>query len=101
MPISHDLNQQGIVFYISGELDHHAAHDMILYLSNQIALNRSKSVEIDFSSLSFMDSSGLAVVINAKRFAERAGSELVVRDVPAHAMRIFRAACLENIISFV
>ena len=101
MTISHELNQSGLVFHLIGELDHHTAHDAIMYVSQQISLNRSRSVEINFKGVTFMDSSGLAVVLNAKRFADRGGNRLQIREVPPHAMKIFRAAKLDKMIPFI
>ena len=101
MNITHELRHTELVFNLSGELDHHMAHEVILYLSQQISLNRSRIVVIDFSEVTFMDSSGLAVVLNAKRFTDRIGGHLSIKDVPVQAMKIFNAANLERIISFV
>lgn len=100
MTISHELSQSGLVFYFTGELDHHTAHEAITYVSQQISLNRSKSVEMNFKGVTFMDSSGLAVVLNAKRLTDRSGNRLRVHDVPPHAMKIFRAAQLDKMIPF-
>ena len=47
-----------------------------------------------------MDSSGLAVVVNFQRALGRNGRRLVVRGVPPHPMRIFRAAHLDKRIAF-
>ena len=101
MGISHELRQAELIFQLSGELDHHLAHEAILYLSQQISLNRPRVISIDFSGVTFMDSSGLAVVLNAKRCAERVGGHLSVKEVPVQAMKIFNAANLQRMISFV
>ena len=101
MKISHELTANALVIYLAGELDHHAAHDAIAYVSRQVSLNRGKQVELNLSGLTFMDSSGLAVAVNAKRATDRAGSAFAVRGAPAHAMKIFRAARLEKMMSFI
>lgn len=101
MGILHELNPSELTIYLSGELDHHMAHDAILYIAQQISLNRRGVVTLDFSDVTFMDSSGLAVVLNAKRYVDRAGSHLKVQEVPSQAMKIFHAANLQKIISFV
>ena len=101
MAIIHELSQNRLFFYLSGELDHHTAHDTISYLTQQITLNRCKCIELDFSGIVFMDSSGLAVAVNAKRLSDRNGGSLKISNVPPQAMKIFRAACLEKIVMFV
>ena len=101
MGIVHELRETELVFRLSGELDHHLAHEAIRYISQQISLNRPRSVLVDFSDVTFMDSSGLAVVLNAKRYTDRIDSHLSVRDVPAQAMKIFNAANLPKLVSFI
>ena len=100
MTVNHELRQNMLIFYLVGELDHHAAHDVITYIAQQCSMNRNCSVVMDFSEVTFMDSSGLAVVLNAKRCTDRIGSRLSVCSVPPYAMKIFHAANLERIIHF-
>ena len=101
MNISHELKSDALVFSLVGELDHHAAHDVITYIARQAAMNRTKPIELDLTDLTFMDSSGLAVAVNAKRTAARNNCALVIRNTPPQAMKIFHAAHLEKMISFV
>lgn len=101
MNISHELTPGALVFSFSGELDHHAAHKVITYIAQQAAMNRSRPIILDLSGLTFMDSSGLAVAVNAKRTAMRSGSSITIRNTPPQAMKIFHAANLEKMIVFV
>jgi anti-anti-sigma factor len=45
-------------------------------------------VELDLSAMSFMDSSGLAVLIGARRRAEDAGHQLAIAGVNDHVRRL-------------
>lgn len=101
MQIMHEREGQAIVAYLSDELDHHGARRAIEYLDRLATLYTDEPILLDLSRLTFMDSSGLAVVINFQRALGRNGRRMVIRGTPAHPMRIFRAARLDQKIKFI
>lgn len=58
-------------------------------------------VMLDLSGLTFMDSSGLAVAMNLQRALARTGRRMVIVGTPPQAMRVFRAAGLPRLMTFV
>lgn len=66
---------------------------MILYANDPIIL--------DLSGLTFMDSSGIAVVLGAQRNILGAGQTFCVIHTPASAMRIFKAAGIQRRVNFL
>ncbi len=66
---------------------------MTLYPTDPVAL--------DLSGLTFMDSSGLAVAMNLHRALARTGRSLTVIGTPPQAMRVFRAAGLPRLMTFI
>ena len=100
MNISHNRIREGILIRFSGELDHHEAGHCIEYLEKIMTLYSTDRIFLDFSTLTFMDSSGIAVVMNAQRSILGAGQSLCVVGAPPFAMRIFRAAGLTSRIRF-
>lgn len=63
------------VFYFSGELDHAASDGIRRLIDRVITENQSvRHVIFDFSRLSFMDSSGIGVILGRyKRVVQRGG----------------------------
>ena len=53
---------------------------------------------LDFSEVTFIDSSGVAVVINALRAMKRMGGHLMLTGIGAQPMKVFRAAGVDKII---
>lgn len=100
MKVSHSRIPQGILIRFSGELDHHEAGRCIEYLEKVMTLYSTDRIFLDFSTLTFMDSSGIAVVLNAQRNSLGAGQSICVVGTPAFAMRIFRAAGLPSRVRF-
>ena len=100
MKITHRREADTLVIALAEELGHHEARQIIDYMGTVLALYPSGPVILDLSELKFMDSSGLAVVLNLHRSLSRAGRTLCVRGTPPQAMRVFRAASLPGIVNF-
>ena len=61
---------------------------------------RAEKLVLDLSELTFMDSSGLAVVLHLYRTCARSGREFAVRGTPPQPMRVFEAAGLPQVMVF-
>ena len=63
MKIRSNLEKDVLTLYLSGELDETACASAKILLDACIDRNPSKAVVFDFSELSFMDSSGIGLLI--------------------------------------
>ncbi len=93
--------QDGVltIFY-EGELDQHAARSVIDQSEDLVVLYPCNKLVLDLSGLTFMDSSGLAVVLHLFRTCARTGYDFVVRGAPDQPMRVFSAAGLPKVMVF-
>ena len=82
---------------IEGELDHHRAREILSELDRQIDQALPRRLTLDLGGVSFMDSSGLAVLLRARRRMEELGGTLRVTRVPQQAARVLRAAGLDKL----
>ncbi|MBP3311746.1 MAG: STAS domain-containing protein [Butyricicoccus sp.] len=101
MQITHERVGNGILVHIQDELGHHEARKVIDYLENIVVLYPVDPVALDLSGLTFMDSSGLAVAMNLHRALARTGRSLTIIGTPPQAMRVFRAAGLPRLMTFI
>ena len=85
---------------LAGELDHHAAREAIEQAEDLMALYPCGKLVLDLAGLTFMDSSGLAVVLHLHRTCARSGHDFVVRGAPQQPMRVFEAAGLPQVMIF-
>lgn len=85
---------------LAGELDHHAARAAIEQAEDLLVLYPSQQLILDLSGLTFMDSSGLAVVLHLHRTCARSGRDFAVRGAPPQPMRVFEAAGLPQVMIF-
>ena len=83
---------------VSGELDHHTAREAMHSLTEKIAKYLPNTCVVDFSGIRFMDSSGIAFVLNAQRRMKEIGGKMHVQGVNGQAMRVIRASGIDRII---
>ena len=83
---------------VSGEVDHHRARRIMEELEQAIDGMAPRQFTLDLSEVSFMDSSGIAVVLRAYRWVKELGGEMVVAHPPAQAAKVLKAAGIERLI---
>lgn len=82
---------------LDGELDHHRAREILAELDRQIDLELPRRLTLDLGGVSFMDSSGIAVLLRASRRMKELDGSLRVVHVPQQAARVLRAAGLDKL----
>ena len=53
---------------------------------------------LDFSDVTFMDSSGIAVVINAMRFVTRLNGKLIVCGLREQPLKVFQTSGINKLV---
>ena len=98
MNLTSFLQEKQLTIALRGEIDHHAARDILRVVSNKIDLYLPLACVLDFREVTFMDSSGIAIVISALRKMRELSGRLVLRDVPPQPMKVLRASGMEQIV---
>lgn len=98
MPITVTSQDSGLTIALSGEIDHHGARTMMAQLDEAITTRLPTRLVLNMSGVTFMDSSGIAVLLRALRQMERSGGSLRVTGVPAQARRVLDAAGVGRLI---
>jgi len=101
MQLSTNCKDGCLTLYFSGELDHHAAKEAMGKIGQVIDLNLPRDCVMDFSALSFMDSSGIAVVLNTHKRMGEIGGRAHVRHVPHQPMKVLIASGIYRIVEIV
>ena len=83
---------------LSGEIDHHCAKNYISAISAKIEAYTPRVCVLDFQDVTFMDSSGIAVVINALRNITRLDGTLQVRNIGDQPIKVFRASGVDKLV---
>ena len=85
---------------ISGEVDHHRARAIMEELSRQIDLELPRSLTLDLEGVTFMDSSGIAVLLRAWKGMIHIRGAIKIVNTPDQAARVFHAAGLQRMLRF-
>lgn len=83
-----------------GEIDHHSARGICESIDLKIASVKPQRVLLDFSRVTFMDSSGLAVAVGRKSICDRAGINLSIVNISGYPKRILKLAGADKLIEF-
>lgn len=82
---------------LSGELDHHTAAAMREAIDEAIELNMPSLLVLDFGGISFMDSSGIGLVMGRYRNLAKRGASLHISGASPQIYKVMRLAGLERL----
>ena len=99
MKCSHKREKQGIVIRFCGELGHHEAAQCVEYLEKTMILYANDPIILDLSGLTFMDSSGIAVVMRARQRMRALGGSIVLRNAGPQPRKVLEAAGLDRFVT--
>ena len=92
------LDDGRLTVALTGEIDHHCAKGYIQAIAGKIEAYTPEICILDFSEVSFVDSSGIAVVINALRAMKQIDGELILIGIGNQPMRVFRASGIDKLV---
>ncbi|WP_054712202.1 anti-sigma F factor antagonist [Bacillus sp. JCM 19041] len=100
MSLQIDLEQHGHVLLIrlDGELDHHAAKELRSKI--EARLGEIQHIVLNLAKLSFMDSSGLGVILGRYKQIKANDGEMVVCAISPVIERLFEMSGMFKIIRF-
>ena len=67
--------------YLTGEIDHHAAQSLRREIDAQVDSRMPELLTMDFSGVTFMDSSGVGLILGRSRRITGLGGKLSVQNV--------------------
>ncbi|GAA4894401.1 STAS domain-containing protein [Streptomonospora salina] len=86
----------GVVLALSGEVDMAAEEQFNRAVREIVDTRPSSRIVLDFDKLSFIDSSGLRVLIQAHKAAKGAGGALAVASVSERIARILHVTAIDT-----
>lgn len=86
-----------VIAYLYGEIDHHTAVDIRDKIDNAFSFIKPNHLIIDFMNVSFMDSSGIGLVMGRYRLLQNFKGTLEIRNVSPQTKKIMELAGLGSI----
>lgn len=101
MSITSFVQEKKLTIALSGEIDHHRAKEIMQTITERIEAYLPLYCTLDFRAVTFMDSSGIAVVIHTVRRMHEMGGTLTLSHIPPQPLKVLRAAGIEKIATIV
>ena len=98
MILKFDKIDDKLIVFLNGELDHHSAEEVIVKIVYRIDRDNIKKVVMDFNNVTFMDSSGIGVVIGRFKKVQNRDGVVCVVNVNSRVDRVFTLSGLYKII---
>lgn len=92
------LEEGRLTVALTGEIDHHCAKTYIQSIAAKIEAYTPDVCILDFREVTFVDSSGIAVVINAMRNMAQIEGRLLLTGIAPQPMRVFRASGIDKLV---
>ena len=86
-----------MIAYLIGEIDHHTSVRLREKIDNVIAFKKPKHLILDFKNVTFMDSSGIGLVMGRYRLMQGFKGTLEIRNVTKQTKKLMELAGLSNI----
>jgi len=97
MPVQLQLDEDKVVACLSGEIDHHLAKELREQIDGACQRMNPELLILDFGGVSFMDSSGIGLIMGRYRLMQELGGRLLVTNVPSTLKKVMQVAGLEQL----
>ena len=92
------LQEKQLTICLTGEIDHHSAREIMEVLAGKVESYLPAKCVLDFGEVSFMDSSGIAIVLFALRRMRELDGTLELRAIRTQPYRVMKASGLDKLI---
>lgn len=90
---------RNLLLVFHGEMDHHGARNALKEVEMAIDAALPKKLIMDFNAVTFMDSSGIALILRAQQRMQLLEGSIMVCNVPPQARRVLDAAGIGRLVS--
>ena len=98
MTISTSFKSGRLTVFLAGELDHHEARETLRSLEGLLDEYLPRDCALDLSGLSFMDSSGIALIVRLSRRVAEMGGRLWIENPARQPGRVLDASGIDRLV---
>jgi len=99
MGLNIEIQGRTLVANLSGELDHYQAERMRTQIDAAYEKSSCKHIVLNMEAVTFMDSSGIGMIIGRYKNAAKRGGKLVLAAMNEHIAKLFDISGLAKIVS--
>jgi len=98
LSIDLEIRNDVLCIRLSGELDHHAADELREKATNILNNSTVRHIVLNLENLTFMDSSGLGVILGRYKHIKQLNGEMIVCAISPPIKRLFDMSGLFKIV---
>lgn len=95
-----EIQNELLIARLYGELDHHSVQPLRQQIDSMALQNQPSEVILDFSGVSFMDSSGIGLVMGRYKLAQELGATLRLCGLTSSTRRVMQVAGMDKLAKF-
>lgn len=99
MEINAKSVDRNLLLELSGEIDHHSARNAMREMELAVDAALPKKLVLDMTGVTFMDSSGIALILRAQQRMQLLDGSILVCNVPQQARRVLDAAGIGRLVT--
>ncbi|MBE7012331.1 MAG: anti-sigma F factor antagonist [Ruminococcaceae bacterium] len=88
-----------LIAKISGEIDHHTTNHLREVLDRELIEKSIKNLILDFNEVSFMDSSGIGVIVGRYKKIDALGGKMMIIRTSEQVDKILELSGIKKILS--
>jgi len=83
--------------FVQGEIDHHSAVGIRTEIDRRIQKDKPDVLRLDYSNVTFMDSSGIGLIMGRYKLMSAYSGQIEVVNVPVNMARVVRLSGIEKL----
>ncbi|HHX86847.1 MAG TPA: anti-sigma F factor antagonist [Firmicutes bacterium] len=101
MKIEFKQDRHSLVARLTGELDHHSAINVRLTIDRRFNNPEIRNLVLNLKQVTFMDSSGVGVILGRYRLVEGRGGKMALCLIPAGVLKVLQISGVTKVIPFL
>ena len=98
MYLKFNKKEDKLIISLIGELDHHSAEEVRVKIDDRIDRDNIRKVILNFNGVTFMDSSGIGVVIGRYKKMQNRNGKLCIVEINQAVNKVFEISGMYKII---
>ena len=97
MGVATELDGSVLRARLTGDIDHHTAAAMRSEIDREVRMNAVDELILDFSGVTFMDSSGIGLVMGRSKLMTELGGKCSIYDPPAYIIKVMKLSGVDKL----
>ena len=93
-----EIALNSITAYLVGDIDHHTAKPIREQIDIEIEKNSPKELFLDFTGVTFMDSSGIGLIMGRYKLMNEINGTVTLTGLDKNTMKIMKIAGMDKLV---